>query len=205
MHRSDVHGAREDGFAGALPSVLPARQSLGEGLARLSLWGCSHENTVTHVTQLARTFVFCVTLLALGLVPWGMVPHLLRIGRRQNHERRSRMAEFHGDGRLLPEWPASDVDRLVRAALAALVSCRERVFHARARTRFDLGRISAEKNSHRALFRRHSVADWHHPHGKLYVSQLSRSRARVPLARRPVSRPLLARTMETANSQSSLR
>ena len=33
------------------------------------------------------------------------------------------MAQFYGDGRVLPEWPAADLDRLVRATLATLVSC----------------------------------------------------------------------------------
>ena len=38
-------------------------------------------------------------------------------------ERRSGVAPFHRDGRLLPERPAAHLDRLVRAATAALVSC----------------------------------------------------------------------------------
>ena len=50
----------------------------------------------------------------------GMVPNLLRIGRCQNPERRPRMAKFHRDGRVLPEWAPSHMDWMVRAAFAAL-------------------------------------------------------------------------------------
>ena len=51
----------------------------------------------------------------------GVVPHLLRIGRGEAGQRRSRVAQLHRHGRVLPERPAADLDWLVRAASAALV------------------------------------------------------------------------------------
>ena len=54
----------------------------------------------------------------------GMVPHLFRIGRGEAGQRRPILAPPHRHGRLLPERPAANMDRLVRAAFAALVPCR---------------------------------------------------------------------------------
>src|SRR5260370_12687305 len=61
----------------------------------------------------------------------GMVSYLLRIRSRQNRQRRSPMAPLHRHGRVLSTRPAPHLDRLVRAASAALVSCRHCLRHSR--------------------------------------------------------------------------
>ena len=60
----------------------------------------------------------------------GVVPDLLRIGHGEAAERRRGVAQLYGDGRVLPERPAAHLDRLVRAAPAALVSRSQRWSHA---------------------------------------------------------------------------
>src|SRR6476646_7577827 len=96
------------------------------------------------------------------------------------------MAELHGDGRVLPERTAANVDRMVRATPAALVSRRNGVLHACARTGLDLGGVSSSPHSNRALFRCDAVADWHHSHGQLYVSELSGPHSWISAAGRPL-------------------
>ena len=51
----------------------------------------------------------------------GVVPHLLRVRPGEAGQRRSAVAQLHRDGRVLPERSAAHLDRLVRAASAALV------------------------------------------------------------------------------------
>ncbi len=65
----------------------------------------------------------CVAAIARQPVPSavGMVSHLLRIRRGEDCRRRPGVASLHGDGRVLPERSAADLDRLVHAASAALV------------------------------------------------------------------------------------
>src|SRR6266849_5778759 len=64
-----------------------------------------------------------------------MVPHLLRIRHRQTCQWRSGMAPFHRHGRVLSEWSATHLDRVVRATSPALVSRRHRFCHTRPRAR----------------------------------------------------------------------
>ena len=54
----------------------------------------------------------------------GGLPYLLRVGHREARERRPDVARSHGDGPLLRERSAADVDRLVGAAAPRTVSTR---------------------------------------------------------------------------------
>ena len=87
----------------------------------------------------------------------GMVPDLFRIRRRENRKRRSGVAAIHRDGRLLPERAAADMDRMVRAAFAALVSRSGDGLHASGGTAGRVDAVSAEAISHRMLFYRDAV------------------------------------------------
>src|SRR5712692_5926778 len=113
----------------------------------------------------------------------GRLPDLFRIGRGENNGRRPAVAELHRTRRVLPEWSAADVDRLVHAALAALVPCGDRVWNFGAGTRAGMDDVSAETFASIVLSDRHAVADRHHSLGELHVSELSGSRAGLSLAR----------------------
>src|SRR5271154_4468961 len=108
----------------------------------------------------------------------GVVSDLLRIGRGENRRRRSRMAAVHGDGRVLPKWSVANVDRVVRPALPALVSCDDGIRHARTGTGPGVDAFSAETVANGLLFHRDAVADRNHPDGQLHISELSCSGAR---------------------------
>ena len=62
----------------------------------------------------------------------GVVPHLLRVRRRKNCQRRPAVAAFHRHGRVLPERPPAHLDRLVHSAPPARVSCLHGLCHPRA-------------------------------------------------------------------------
>ncbi len=62
------------------------------------------------------------------------------------------METLHGDGRILPEWPAADLDWLVRGALAALVSCRDGIWDAGAGVGVGVDAISAAAMADCMLF-----------------------------------------------------
>src|SRR6185369_8591129 len=87
----------------------------------------------------------------------GVVSHLLRIWRRQTRQRRSAMAEFHSDGRVLPERPAADMDWLVRPASSALVSRRDRIQHPRARAGHRVDLVFATPVANCVLLHRHAL------------------------------------------------
>src|SRR6266851_3929299 len=99
-----------------------------------------------------------------------MLSSLFRIGRGENHGRRPAVAELHGAGRVLPERPATDVDRLAHGASAALVSRRDGSWNAGAGARVD--DVPAAAHAHFVLPDYHALADWHHPFGKLHVPEL---------------------------------
>ena len=131
------------------------------------------------------------------LAALGMVPHLLRVGNRENRQRRSGVAALHGDGRVLPEWAAADVDRLVHAAFAALVSRGDGVSHVGAGACSGIHAVFAAALAHRLLFHRDAVADRRDSLGELYVSQLSGARARDFSARRSIHSAIYSCAVET--------
>ena len=90
----------------------------------------------------------------------GMVSHLLRVRRREDCGWRSGVAPLHRHGRVLPERSAAHMDRLVRAASAALVPCFDRLRHARAGIGAGLDVISAAALAHRLLSDRHALGSW---------------------------------------------
>ena len=118
----------------------------------------------------------------------GVVLHLFRIGRGQDGQRRSHLAEFHRHGRLLPELPAPHLDRLVRGPFSALVPCLRRVLHAGHRTRAGMDDFSPPAISHRAFLHRGAVRNQHHSHRQLRLPELHRFFARLSSARRPLHR-----------------
>src|SRR5277367_1613780 len=117
----------------------------------------------------------------------GMVSHLFRIGRGENRKRRPGMAAIHRDGRLLSERPAADVDRVVRAAPAALVSRFGDFLHAADGIADRVDAVSTEEISHRLFFYCDAVRDFDYRDGELYVSELSGVAARGAAAGRLVS------------------
>src|SRR5271170_3008380 len=96
------------------------------------------------------------------------------------------MAAFHGDGRVLSKWSVANVDRLVRPAPPALVSCDDGIWHARTGTAPGVDAFSAEAAANALLFHRDAVADRDHPDGQLHVSELSCSGARFSAFGRPL-------------------
>src|SRR5216684_175236 len=107
----------------------------------------------------------------------GMLPYLFRIGRGEDPGWRSAVAEIHSARRVLPEWSAANLDRLVHAAFPALVSCGDVVFHTGARTRTGVGDVSAAAHSNCRLLHLDSLANRDHSLRKLYVLELPRARA----------------------------
>src|SRR6266404_4318156 len=126
----------------------------------------------------------------------GMLPDLFRIWRGEDPGRGSAVAELHGARRVLPEWPAANLDWLVHAALPALVPRGDVVFHTGARTRTGVGDVSAAAHSNRMLLHRDGLANRHHSLRKLHVLELPRARARDFAARRPLCAPLFAIVFE---------
>src|SRR5713101_6441611 len=127
-----------------------------------------------------------------------MVPHLLRIRHRQTCQWRSGMAPFHRHGRVLSEWSATHLDRLVRATSPALVSRRHRFCHTRPRARARLDAFPSAPRSHHLLLHRHAVADRRDPHRQLHLPQLFGSRPRHLSPRRSLPRALSPIKLESA-------
>src|ERR1700733_13227714 len=94
------------------------------------------------------------------------------------------MAALHGHGRVLPEWTFAHLGWLVRAAPAALVSCRDRVCHAGSGVGPGLYAFSAAALANRVLFHCDALAGWCHPDGELHLLELSGSRDGSAVARR---------------------
>src|ERR1700733_9056432 len=88
-------------------------------------------------------------------------------------------------GRVLPERAAAHLDRMVSAASAALVSCRDGIRNARARTGTGGDAVSSAAPANPVLLYRDSVADRHHTPRELHLSELPGARAGLPVARRP--------------------
>ena len=112
---------------------------------------------------------------ALYLLLWEWFRIYFESGVAKIAGQRPRVAQLHGIGRVLSKWAAANLDRLVRTAFSALVSHRINILYAGARTGFHLGSISAAAVSHRAFLHRYAVADRHHSHCQLHLSELSRS------------------------------
>src|SRR5882757_2036473 len=106
------------------------------------------------------------------------------------------MAEFHCAGRVLPERPTADVDRLVHAAFPALVSCGDGAWNADAGTRAGLAHVLAAAIKHLVFSYHHSLADRDHSLGELYVPELPGPGAGDAAARRPVRAALVAAIFE---------
>ena len=102
------------------------------------------------------------------LVPFalGMVPDLLRIGRGKNRQRRPAVAPLHGDGRVLPERSAANMDRVVRTTFSALVSRGVGIRDARAGIGVGVDAVPAETMADCLLFHRDAVAGGDHSDGR---------------------------------------
>src|SRR5207249_10768690 len=82
------------------------------------------------------------------------------------------MAQFHGARRILPERPAADVDRLVYAALAALVSCGDSLGNARSGARAGMDDVPAAAIAKLVFSHCDALADRDHSLGELHVPDL---------------------------------
>src|SRR2546425_12452356 len=82
------------------------------------------------------------------------------------------MAQFHGARRVLPERPAADVDRLVYAALAALVSCGDSLGNARSGARAGMDDVPAAAIAKLVFSHCDALADRDHSLGELHVPEL---------------------------------
>src|SRR5580658_5497859 len=94
------------------------------------------------------------------------------------------MAQLHGDGRVLPKWPAANVGGLVCGTFAALVSRGHRGKYAGDGACDSLDALSAQASAVHLLLRRYSVGDWRNSYGQLHVPELSGAHARLSAARR---------------------
>ena len=103
----------------------------------------------------------------------GMVSHLLRIRRSEDYEWRAAVAALYRDGRILSEWPAANLDRLVHATFAALVSCFDGIRHARARIGFGVDAVFAAPLAHCLFLYCDSLGARRYFHGELHVFELS--------------------------------
>src|SRR5580704_13350703 len=112
----------------------------------------------------------------------GMVPYLLRVGRRKACQRRSAMAPSDSHGRVLSEWPAAHLDRLVRAASTALVSRVDGCGYAGDGTVVGVDDVSASALADCMFPSGHTLADCRHSDGELCIFELSRFGAWLPVA-----------------------
>ena len=87
------------------------------------------------------------------------------------------MAALHGHGRVLPEWAAAHVDRLVRAAFSAQVPRGHGVRDAGAGVARGVDAFSAATVAHCFIYGRDAVADRSDPDGELHVFELLGARA----------------------------
>ena len=120
------------------------------------------------------------------LVPFalGVVSDLFRIRRGKNRQRRPAVAALHGDGRILPERSAANMDRVVRTTFSALVSHGVGIRDAGIGVSVDA--VPAETVADGLLFHRDAVAGGDHSDGELYVSKLSCADAGIFAAGRPL-------------------
>src|SRR5216684_2887241 len=167
------------GHAGDLLCVLSFVRQRGAGFFCLSVgWNAAGGGIHFFVLRARRISAWMgrsESAIACESLPadMGRLPDLFRIGRGEDNGRRPAVSELHRTRRVLPEWSAADVDRLVHAALAALVPCGDRVWNFGAGTRAGMDDVSAETFASIVLSDRHAVADRHHSLGELHVSELS--------------------------------
>ena len=83
--------------------------------------------------------------------------HLLRIGPGKNAVGRTGVAQLHRDGQLLPKRTAADVDRVVRPAAPALVSCGNGWSNASRGTGDRMDVIFATPGAHYLFLARHAI------------------------------------------------
>src|SRR6185436_4628067 len=112
-----------------------------------------------------------------------VVPDLLRVGARQDPQRGGAVAEPDGDGPVLRERAAADVDRVVRAAAAARVSCGDGAGDAARRAVRGLARVCAAAGAGCGVLHHRAAAGRDHPHRELRVSELPGAGARTDAAR----------------------
>src|ERR1700756_3616964 len=91
---------------------------------------------------------------------FGVVHDLLRIRNSQDRQRRSRVAQSDGDGRVLSKRTAANLDRLVCATSAALVSHGNSCSHLGAGVGDYLDGVVAPPISHRAVLVGNALTDW---------------------------------------------
>src|SRR5665213_4441053 len=94
------------------------------------------------------------------------------------------MASPDGHGSVLSEWAASHLDRMVRPALASLVSRRHGGTGARTRTGSHLDVFLAAPLPYRAFLDCHSVANQHYFDEQLCIPELSGADNGCPVAGR---------------------
>src|SRR5437763_5995319 len=87
------------------------------------------------------------------------------------------MAQLHRHGRVLPKWTTADLDWLVCAASAALVSCWLGRRYPGDGIRTHLAHLSAPPLPLRALLYSHMLGSRGDHHGQLLLSQLPSSLA----------------------------
>src|SRR5882762_7659933 len=112
-----------------------------------------------------------------------MLPDLFRIGRGEDPGWRSAVAELHGARRVLPEWPAANLDWMVHAAFPPLASCGDFLWNVGLGAGACMDDISAAAHSNLVLLHRDGLANRHHPLRKLHLLELPRARARDLAAR----------------------
>ena len=114
------------------------------------------------------------------------------------------MAPFDGHGRVLPEWTAANLDRMVHPTSAALVSLVDRIGHARNRAGDCLDAVFAPPLPADLLGDRHAVGSGRDPDSQLHLLELPGADARFPAPRRPLflavdaTTPGAAKTMAPA-------
>src|SRR5579885_2444294 len=91
------------------------------------------------------------------------------------------MAPLHRHGRVLPEWPAPHLDRLVYAASSTLVPCLYRWGNALHGTGPCLHAFPAAAHPHHLFLHRHTLADHRHCHRELHLPELPRPLRRLLL------------------------
>src|SRR6266567_8739394 len=112
-----------------------------------------------------------------------MVSNLFRIGNGKADQRRRAMAQLNRDGRVLPERPATNLDRLVCRTPAALVPCSVGRGHAGAGVGACLHALLATPLAFGLLLHRDTVGDRSYPDGELYFPQLPGAFSWLPASR----------------------
>src|SRR6266702_3365716 len=109
-----------------------------------------------------------------------MVSNLFRIGNRIPDQRRRAMAQLNRHGGVLPERPATNLDRVVCRTPAALVPYSVGRGHAGAGVGACLHALLATPLAFGLLLHRDTVGDWSYPDRELHFPQLPGALSWVP-------------------------